>query len=175
MERTPEAYTKAILAAILEPWIDGLAQVARLYQTDAKLSAQLDDGSVEPAAKMALLARVLPENTPPELHNFLNVLLTQNDFGLVDDVLVSLSRVVTSEAGGPQRAIITSAVVLSETDQVRIRTHLIERFGANLEFSFQVDPELLGGLVVRVGDKLIDDSVRGRIVALRNSLGVHTA
>ncbi|NOZ70909.1 MAG: ATP synthase F1 subunit delta [Chloroflexi bacterium] len=173
MERTPEAYTKAILAAVLEPWIDGLAQVARAYETDAKLRAQLDDASIEPAAKMALLANIIPDNATPELRNFLNVLIVHNDFGLIDDVLVYLTRTVREETGGPQQAIVTSAIPLSETDQARIRERLIERFGANLEFSFQVDPEILGGLIVRVGDKLIDDSVRGRIVALRNALGVH--
>lgn len=173
MERTPEAYTKAILAAVLEPWIDGLAQVARAYETDAKLRAQLDDASIEPAAKMALLANVTPDNATPELRNFLNVLIAHNDFGLIDDVLVYLTRTVREETGGPQQAIVTSAIPLSETDQARIRERLIERFGANLEFLFQVDPEILGGLIVRVGDKLIDDSVRGRIVALRNALGVH--
>lgn len=174
MERTPEAYTKAILAAVLEPWIEGLEQVARAYQTDAKLRAQLDDAAIEPAAKVALLERVLPNNVTPELRNFLNILLAHNDFGLIDAVLVSLTRTVREETGGPQQAIVTSAIPLNEADQARIRESLIARFGANLEFSFLIDPDILGGLVVRVGDKLIDDSVRGRIVALRNALGVQT-
>ncbi len=175
MEKTPEAYTKAILAAVLEPWIEGLGKVARAYQTDARLSKQLNDSSIEPAAKASLLNGVLPAEAPAELRNFLNVLLANNDFGLIDDILAKLSAIVFAEAGGPQRAVITSAIPLDEADQARIRARLIERFGANLDFHFQVDPEILGGLVVRVGDKLIDDSVRGRIVALRNSLGVHAS
>ncbi len=175
MEKTPEAYTKAILAAVLEPWIDGLSQVVRAYQTDTRLSARLNDSTIEPAAKAALLEKVLPKDAPAELRNFLNVLLAQNDIGLIDEILATLTRVVTTEAGGPQQAIVTSALSLSEEDQARIRNGLIEKFGANLDFTFQVDPEILGGLVVRVGDKLIDDSVRGRIVALRNTLGVHAS
>ena len=138
------------------------------------MRAQIDDASIEPAAKAALIERILPDNVSPELRNFLNVLLAHNDFGLIDDILVSLTRTVREETGGPQQAIVTSAIPLSEADQARIRERLIAQFGANLEFSFQVDPEVLGGLVVRVGDKLIDDSVRGRIVALRNALGVQT-
>jgi F0F1-type ATP synthase delta subunit len=51
----------------------------------------------------------------------------------------------------------------------------VARFGPNLEFQFRVDPEILGGVVIRVGDKLIDDSVRGRIEALRQSLGVRAS
>jgi len=172
MERTPEAYTRGILAAILEPWIDGLDKVSSAYQTDRKLRSQLDDGGIEPAAKFALLDKTLPTQAPAELRNFLSVLLTHNDFGFVDEILAALTRVFRAETAGPQRAVIHSAIPLSDEDKERIRSRLVAQFGANLEFVFQTDPDILGGLVVRVGDKLIDGSVRGRLDALRNSLGV---
>jgi F-type H+-transporting ATPase subunit delta len=47
----------------------------------------------------------------------------------------------------------------------------MEQFtGGRVELDLQVDPSLLGGLVVRVGDRLIDGSVRGRLERLRNQL-----
>ncbi|NUQ36840.1 MAG: ATP synthase F1 subunit delta [Caldilineales bacterium] len=172
MERTPEAYTRGILAAVLEPWIEGLNKVGSAYQTDRTLRAQLDDASVEPAAKLALLDGVMPAQAPAELRNFLGVLLIHNDFGFVDEILAALTRVFRAETAGPLRAVIHSAVPLSNEEKERIRNHLVAQFGANLEFLYQTDPDILGGLVVRVGDKLIDGSVRGRLDALRNSLGV---
>ena len=64
----------------------------------------------------------------------------------------------------------TSATAL-EPDEVRALTERMEQFtGGRVELDLQVDPSLLGGLVVRVGDRLIDGSVRGRLERLRNQL-----
>jgi len=172
MERTPEAYTRGILAAVLEPWMKGLDAVNAAYATKKDLRAKLDSPTVEINTKLSLLDGVLPDDAPAELRNFLGVLLSNNDFGLIDDVVQSLDRVVREEAGGPLQAMVVSAVSLTEEERSKVEERLIERFGPNLEFSFQVDPEILGGLIIQVGDKLIDDSVRGRLNALRQKLGV---
>ena len=64
----------------------------------------------------------------------------------------------------------TSAAALTP-DEVRALTQRMEQFtGGRVELDLQVDPSLLGGLVVRVGDRLIDGSVRGRLERLRNQL-----
>ena len=70
------------------------------------------------------------------------------------------------------KAEITSAVALTDEERTEIEKKLVESFGSNLEFSYQVDPDILGGLIVQVGDKLIDDSVRGRLNALRQKIGI---
>ena len=57
------------------------------------------------------------------------------------------------------------------SDEVRDLTQGMEQLtGGRVELDLQVDPSLLGGLVVRVGDRLIDGSVRGRLERLRNQL-----
>ncbi len=172
MERTPEAYTRSILAIALEPWLDGLTAVKTAYETDAKLRGKLDNPTIEIKDKLALLEGVLPEGSPPELRKFLGVLLTHNDFGLIDEIVEALSRTLVEEAAGPQKAVITTAVELTDEEREKLEKRLMERFGANIEFTYQVDPEILGGVIVQVGDKLIDDSVRGRLQALRQKLGV---
>jgi len=172
MERTPEAYTRGILAAVLEPWVDGLSAVSAAYLAKKDLQEKLDSPTEEISTKLALLDGVLPDDAPAALRNFLGVLLSNNDFHLIDDIVQSLDRVMREEAGGPQQAMIISAVPLSEEEARKVEERLIERFGPNLEFSFRVDPEILGGLIIQVGDKLIDDSVRGRLSALRQKLGV---
>ena len=63
-----------------------------------------------------------------------------------------------------------SAAPLAE-DEIRALTERLEGLtGGKVELEVQVDPSLLGGLVVRVGDRLIDGSVRGRLERLRNRL-----
>jgi F0F1-type ATP synthase delta subunit len=67
---------------------------------------------------------------------------------------------------------VTAAIELTPAERSAIEERLVEQFGAGLEFTFKVDPAILGGLVIRVGDKLLDNSVASRMAALRQSLGV---
>jgi len=71
---------------------------------------------------------------------------------------------------GPREATITSAVELSHEQQDQILRQLRGKYGAALDVKFVVDPEILGGLVVRVGDQVLDESVRSRLVALQQRM-----
>ena len=65
----------------------------------------------------------------------------------------------------------TSALPLSEADQATFRAYLQGQLGADAAVEFKTDPAILGGVVLRVGDMLVDDSVSGKLGALRQSLG----
>ncbi|MGQ9814494.1 MAG: F0F1 ATP synthase subunit B [Candidatus Roseilinea sp.] len=67
--------------------------------------------------------------------------------------------------------VVTSALPLSDDEQARVKADLAQQLGQISDVTFDVDPAILGGLVVRVGDKVIDGSVAGRIGTLRQSLG----
>ena len=69
-----------------------------------------------------------------------------------------------------RHALIESATELSLTLRDKVRADLQTKFGADLEFEFRVNPELLGGLRVQVGSHVWDGSVRAKLEALRNSL-----
>jgi F-type H+-transporting ATPase subunit b len=64
-----------------------------------------------------------------------------------------------------EKAVVTSALPLTETEQKEIQAAL-----KVAEVTFKVDPAILGGLIVRVGDQVVDDSVAGQMGALRESL-----
>jgi F-type H+-transporting ATPase subunit delta len=79
-------------------------------------------------------------------------------------------RRLDDERAGVSHATVTSASELTP-DEIRTLTQRLEqRTGGRIELDVQVDPSLLGGLVVRVGDRLIDGSVRSRLERLRNQL-----
>lgn len=73
-----------------------------------------------------------------------------------------------ARADGP--VIITSAIPLSDAEQAVIRSQLTGHLGEGLEVSFQVDPQILGGLVVRVGDRVVDGSFAGQLEQMRRAL-----
>ena len=71
---------------------------------------------------------------------------------------------------GAQSVDVTSALPLSENEQNVIRSTFLEKLGGAATVSFRVDPNILGGLILRVGDQVIDSSVSGRLEDLRQNL-----
>ncbi len=71
---------------------------------------------------------------------------------------------------GITRANATSAAELSSDEIQALTRRLEESTGGRIALDTAIDPDLLGGLVVRVGDRMIDGSVRGRLERLRNRL-----
>jgi F-type H+-transporting ATPase subunit b len=65
---------------------------------------------------------------------------------------------------------VTSALPLTPAEQANIKADLSRQLGEIKEISFDVDPSILGGLVVRVGDKVIDGSVSSKVNAMRQQL-----
>lgn len=68
-----------------------------------------------------------------------------------------------------EAAEVTSALPLTEGEQATVRQDVLEKVGAK-DVDFRVDPSILGGLVIRVGDKVMDASVSGRLDGLRQNL-----
>lgn len=67
-------------------------------------------------------------------------------------------------------AVVTSALPLSAAEQSSVQEQVLKTLGGKGEVTFKVDPNILGGLVVRVGDKVLDGSVSGQLGALRQSI-----
>jgi F-type H+-transporting ATPase subunit b len=86
--------------------------------------------------------------------------------GIKDGRVVVLEGETLQGAG----AEVTSALPLTEAEQETVRRQLARPLGEGASLSFRVNPAILGGLVIRVGDKVIDGSVAGKLEGLRQSL-----
>jgi F-type H+-transporting ATPase subunit b len=65
---------------------------------------------------------------------------------------------------------VTSALPLTSEEQASVKKDLLEKLGGSASITFRVDRNILGGLVVRVGDRVVDGSVSGQLQALRQNL-----
>jgi F-type H+-transporting ATPase subunit b len=66
---------------------------------------------------------------------------------------------------------ITSALPLTDSEQASVKQDVLSKIGDQATVAFRVDPSILGGLIIRVGDKVIDNSVAGQLDELRQQLG----
>lgn len=161
-------YAQALWLAQLERWQQAFDQAIKAL-ADKKLAALLADGTKSSAEKAAALEEALPAETPSEIINLLKVMIDAGDAALVEAVADQVAQVASGRSESI-KAEITSAIELTESEKEKLRKRLIDEYGAGLTFSFSVDPSLMGGLRVRVGDRLIDNSVATRLATLRESI-----
>jgi F-type H+-transporting ATPase subunit b len=69
-----------------------------------------------------------------------------------------------------EKAVVTSALPLDEADKATFRAYLQGQLGPDASVEFKTDPSILGGVVLRVGDRIVDDSVSGKLGALRQRM-----
>jgi F-type H+-transporting ATPase subunit b len=94
--------------------------------------------------------------------------LVDEFFSGVKDGEVKVAEAVRALVG--QNAVVTSALPLTEADQATYRSYLQAQLGPGANIEFRTDPAIMGGVVLRVGDMVVDDSVSGKLGALRQSL-----
>jgi F-type H+-transporting ATPase subunit delta len=152
-----------------EPWTRQLGSVQKALEKDAALRASLHDIALATQDKLRLLSEALPGGLNGEVRKFLGTLIGAGQLDQLDAILLEFDRLV--RRGVVRRlARVTSAVSLTADERAALRTRLVDRFGSDLEFEFEVDPSLIGGVHLRVGDQVIDGSVAGKLAALRDHL-----
>lgn len=161
-----DQYAQAILEAAVERWQETLTQVSDALSQNPSVRATLEDTSQELNARLKALQDILPDDVSKEVVNFLSLLVQEEDLEHLSEIPAALGGALQAKAL-PLKADVVSAVELSDVEKEEIRRQLTTQYGEGLIFNFRVDPSLLGGLRVRVGDQLIDNSVSSRLSALR--------
>ncbi|MFZ4657708.1 MAG: ATP synthase F1 subunit delta [Caldilineaceae bacterium] len=163
-------YAQAIMGAMLERWQGALSSVSVALKQNPQLAERLSNAAYGVNERLSALEGVLPADAPIELRNTLKLMVQDGALHLVDQLGEALSQVATGRSSAPTKAEVVSAVALSAEEQAELRRSLAVRYGEGLTFAFSVDPSLMGGLRVRVGDRLIDTSVASRLQAMRETL-----
>lgn len=154
------------------------AQVMARALYDSVLSATL--GSLRAAASQlaaggagvnsARIAEALPADAPPQVKNFVMLLAQENLLNELPRVVGALEQYASSQTATLSSEVV-SAIELDAAQQAKITGELQAKYGERLDVQFSVDPSILGGLVIRVGDQVLDNSVRTRLsVVQRNML-----
>ena len=160
-ERTEAADQQA--AAIIAKANEDVARIRQQAQADAGLERNriLADMRSQVAALSMAAANKVVGATLDE----------QRQQSLINEFFsgVKTGKIIVVDPGRMAgKVVVTSALPLSDAEQSSIKSDLTSR-GAS-DVSFQVDPSILGGLVLRVGDRVVDGSVAGKLEALRQSL-----
>jgi F-type H+-transporting ATPase subunit delta len=101
------------------------------------------------------------------------LLAAKGKSALIDDIAEEYQALVDNYRGieGTELAEITTAIPLDDEYQLQVAQRITEIMGKPVVLKTKVDPGIIGGIIIRVGDKLIDGSIRSKLAALRKDLG----
>lgn len=154
--------TAAQRAGTLDDVEDELFRFGRIVASDPGLRAALTDRSATAAAKSELLGTLLDSRAKAETTRLVTRLVTRPRGRSLEAGLESLSK-LAAERRDRMVAIVTSAVPLSDQQKQRLGESLAKLYGRAMHLNLDVDPGVLGGIRVQVGDEIINGSIADRI------------
>jgi F-type H+-transporting ATPase subunit delta len=171
-------FAQALADAVLAPGsgLEGrqAAGELRAFEELVRSSPELRHVMLSPAVtnsrKRALVSRFAATLAPSRLvRNFLYVIVDRRRADLLGEIATAFETVL-DERLGYVRAEVASAAPLSPAQQADLQRALSDVAGKNVRCAFSVDPELIGGVVARIGSKVYDGSVRTQLQSLGQRL-----
>ncbi len=152
----------------VEAWRREL-DLAATVLADPTVATGLDNPAVDTERRAAALANGIGSSISKPVLNLLTMMLRRGRIEDLPRVAAEFQR-LDDQLNGVTTAHATSAAPLEPSEVSALTARLEQMTGGRVELDVTVDPSLLGGFVVRVGDRLIDASVRGRLERLRTEL-----
>lgn len=153
-----------------EPVKKQLADFVAAHAESAELRSSLSSPAVERAAKHAVIEKLASRLGASRIvRNFLFVVTDHQRTHLLAEILQTFEEVVRQRQGVAE-ADVTSAAELTAGQKTQLQQTLERLTGKKIQARYSLDPALLGGAVVRIGDTIYDGSVRNRLNQMRARL-----
>jgi F-type H+-transporting ATPase subunit delta len=165
-------YARAVFEIALERkeldrWQADLEKIAALGE-NADFMALVENPKVGFEKKEKILSKVLGD-VNPLARNLVYLLVSRGGFGMVGDITAEYHRLLDGYRGIEHAEVVT-AVPLDEKEKKRLEEHLGVVVGKKIVLEASVDPSLVGGMIARVGGKLLDGSTHSKLLALKKEL-----
>ncbi len=162
-------FARAVFELALEPWLAGMDAVYEKLVANPNLGPQLDDKALPFAERQKQIDALLPDGAPQNVRNFFYTLVKEGKVHMLSDIRSSVLSLMT-QAAKVEETVVTTAVPLTDDEKAAFEAKLRAKYGDNLDIHFKVDPKIVGGVVVQIGDKILDGSLAAKINAVENTL-----
>ncbi len=152
----------------LDAWETQLAQLSSTLQ-NPEVEEFFVHPAVPPEAKQAALRTMVPRDDQKYVRNLMLLLLERDRLEQLPQIVEVFHEMVLQDRG-IVIADVTTAVALDAAEVDKVRERLKGMVGKEIQIRTHVDPDIIGGIVIRMGDTLIDGSVRTQLRQLRQSM-----
>ena len=161
-------YQIAIEKDNIQQWIDDLSLLAA-STLDEQFMSFVNSPNVGNDKKTALIQDVFSDHISGDAVNLGCLLALRNSVSILSSIADYIQEFVDSEKG-IERAEIVAAVELNQVQQKDIKDYVSSMVGKELMLTNRVDSAILGGFLVRVGDKMMDGSLKTRIEDMKREV-----
>ena len=160
-------YDLASEKKLVDVVLDDLLFIQSMIKNNKDLKLVIKSPLIKSNDKLEILQNILKSKNPNELSlTFLKVLSKNKRFQKTVDI-ISQFKNINAQKRGDVLADITSAEKLSNEQQDNIKAQLRTILGDKLSLSYKVDEQIIGGLIIKVGSKMIDTSLSNKINKLK--------
>jgi F-type H+-transporting ATPase subunit delta len=160
----------ALAQGAAEPAAKQLNDFSAAYAQSVELRTFLASPAVTMEAKHAVIEKITGRlGASKIIRNFLFVITDHRRTQLIPEIVAMFQQVIRQRQGVAE-AQISSAVELSAAQKKELAATLTKLTGKKIETKYSLDPALLGGAVVRIGDTIYDGSLRSRLNEMRSRL-----
>lgn len=153
----------------LDQWSDDLRTIAD-FASEPDVARIVASNRVPREEKARLLNAGLQGEISPLAMNLVRLLDDRGKLGIARQIQTAYQEMADKQRG-VAHAVVTTAVPLSDDERREITERLSSMTGKQVDVTPVVDEAIIGGVIARIGDQLIDGSTRSRLVALKRRLG----
>ena len=175
IELTPLArpYAKAVFASALDT--DSIDEIKEELKTMALVSSTIEvkslieDPTLSNNEILNSLKSLLDGSISKTSQSLLNVLAENNRFNLLEAIFEIYKEIVAKHKEQKSVEVFVATKPSNDTEET-IKTRLVSTYGEGTNVEFKIDPNIMGGLSIKVGDETLDLSVKGKVKKLINQL-----
>jgi F-type H+-transporting ATPase subunit delta len=146
-------------------WLEQVAAIA----ANPQLKQFADNPKATTEQVLGVIAGVAGGSLSAQANNFLTALLENGRFEALPEIARQYRALANAQSGSSD-AVVYSAFPIDDAALAQLKTALEKRFGRALQVSVQLDPSLIGGIRVAVGDEVLDTSVKARLEQMKVAL-----
>ncbi len=173
-DRSAQAYAKALfeIAKIednVEKLNDDLSLVSQNIRSHLRLKSTMYDPKITTAKKKAIVSEIFSEKISPIALNAFNLLIDLNQHSALPEIAEEFSKL----ANAARKKIIAEAITavpLTQELSEKLEVKLSELAGKDVVIRSRVDKSIIGGVVVRIGEHILDGSIRHQLKELRERM-----
>lgn len=150
---------------IVNKTLQDLRDIVSLISNSEDFQQVIKHPEISTSKKKALFTEIFKGKIDDELLHFLLVLINKGRILNLDQILVEIER-IHLEKNNKVIAVVKTVIPLLETEKHEIINKLNKKYNKTIVMQEEIQPELIGGVYIRVGDDVIDGSVRNRLAEL---------
>ncbi|HKL15435.1 MAG TPA: ATP synthase F1 subunit delta [Balneolaceae bacterium] len=179
ISKAARRYAKALLQSAIEQDIlddveKDMQLILNTLKDSRKLSVFLKSPIIKKEDKQQVLSKIFDEHISGETNSLLNLLSEKNRENMLGDICKGFIELFNQHKGIIQVAV-TTAYEMNDSQRKDLHKVLVSSTGKKVEMEVTVDTDIIGGVIVRIDDTVIDGSVKHKIRKLKNQFAVGTA